>query len=178
MANLWHNDDRHFAVPDDIDIPSGDFEVRRGLRVAQVDEAFLADYEITAAESRQMSREHLQQRAEEIRDWAATALRQGGKTVDTQGRKVLEVLASVIPDGDNPDRPKLAEALAEQVQRVKKKADGVDLGERFMGLADKLVDVVPDIADRLDAIGQRASGVAEKLREAAADADDETPAEE
>jgi len=73
QTTLWFNGDRtrFFLVPNDQELPSGDFILRRGVsHQLQVDELALPPYEVT----REAARAHLDSQAEQVLDEAKSSV--------------------------------------------------------------------------------------------------------
>ena len=107
QTTLWFNSDRtrFFLVPNDQELPSGDFILRQGVsHQMQVDELALPPYEVT----REAGRAHLDSQAEQVLDEAKSSV-----------LNFLEQFKLPAPPPDpSPPDPAILEKLATGIEQI------------------------------------------------------------
>jgi hypothetical protein len=107
QKTLWFNGDRtrFFLVPNDQELPSGDFILRRGVsHQMQVDELALPPYEVT----REAARAYLDSQAEQVLDQAKSSV-----------LNFLEQFKLPAPPPDpSPPDPAILEKLATGIEQI------------------------------------------------------------
>lgn len=151
---VWSNADRtrHFLIPDDADLPSGDFVLRTVIgRQMEVDEAAAVPYEVSQEEARA----HLKEQLGAVMDEAKTKLT---GFVEHLRARTAELRA---------EREQAVGDFLDQMRTAAEQTSSEDVGAR----GDAIESALHDLSDLITDLGHALRSIGETAKDPLAQAD-------